>query len=175
MTRAWHENVELIDDNDVPYAIAQGKVSIVDVQLTTAAGAITAGYVLADTQLISAAWSRANDSCGWLESIEIIDVAAQANTAMDVYLLDANVSMGTKNAAVTITGANSLHIIGKVTFLTTDFAALPGQRIATKGNLHIACRPVAGGRSLYLAAVQGSGSPTYGATPPLLRLGFTLD
>lgn len=147
-----------------------GAMQWVDVALSLDTVAYAAGDVLADTQVVASA-VRATDALGVLQSVLVLDEDDQA-AAFDIYFLSANVSMGTENAAPSITDVNARNLLGVVNVAASDYADLGGCRVAFKPNIGMIVKPASGTSDVYVAAVNGSGTPTYTAAGLRLRLGF---
>lgn len=170
-----------IVDPDAPVAVDSG-VRYVEVTLSTDTSAYAAGEVIADTQIVSTAM-RQNDAQGLLQSITVIDQDDQ-KAALYIYLLSANVSMGTENSAPSISDANALEILGPPIFIPSGaydastnpngYYDLGGASIAGRDGVGKAVKPATGTDDLYVAVVNGSGTPTYSATGLKLRLGFLI-
>lgn len=143
--------------------------SFIDVTLTLDTSAYATGDVLADTQVVSNAM-RVADGLGTLQSIVVLDEDDQG-IAFDVVFLSANVSLGTENAAVSITDANARNWLGLVSIAGGDYVDLGGSRVAVKMNLGLVVKPATGTRDLYVGAI-GRGTATYTAAGIKLRLGF---
>jgi hypothetical protein len=132
--------------------------------------AYTAGDVMAATQELPDA-VMLNDLGGMLQTVTVIDGDDQG-AALDIYIMDADVAMGTENGAPNITDANAAAILGKVAVATGDYADLGGVKVAYKGSLSIPIKPANGTRSIYVAVVNGAGTPTYSAAGVVLRFGI---
>lgn len=152
---------------------ALGKTTFIDVTLSLDTSAYAAGDVLADTQVVSNAF-RSQDVGGVLQNVMVIDKDDQG-VAFDIYLLDANVSMGTENAAPSISDADATKIIARIPVASGDYYDLGGVRVADIANLGRALKPASGTSNLYIAAVNGSGTPTFTASGLVLRLGILQD
>lgn len=156
------------DTSDVP---TYGVIQYVEVTLSTDTSAYASGDVIADTQIVAAA-VRANDAKGVLHSLTIIDQDDQ-KALLYIYLLSANVAMGTENAAPSISDANALEILGPpVAIAVADYYDLGGVAIAGKDAIGKVVKPATGTDDLYVAVVNGTGTPTYTASGLKLRLGF---
>lgn len=153
--------------------VSVGDTTVIDVTLSLDTSAYASGDVLADTQVVTNAM-RVNDFGGILQNIVVIDKDDQG-AAFDIYLLDANVVMGAENGAPSISDANAANILCKIPVATGDYYDLGGAKIADMNNLARAVKPAAGTRNLYIAVVNGSGTPTYTASGVVLRLGFGRD
>lgn len=147
-----------------------GNATVVTVALTLDTSAYASGDLLADAQVVTNAM-RANDATGLLTSLVVVDEDDQG-AAFDIYILDANVSLGTENAAPSVSDADARNILARIPVSTSDYADLGGVRIARPSFDPIVVSPASGTRNLYVAVVNGSGTPTYTATGVRLRLGF---
>lgn len=132
--------------------------------------AYTAGDVLAATQELPEVVKQL-DGGAYIDSMTVIDKDDQG-AAFDVYVMNANVSMGTENSAPNISDANAEAILGKIAVATGDYSDLGGVKVATIKNLRIPVVPATGTSSLYVAAVNGAGTPTYTAAGIVLRFGI---
>lgn len=134
------------------------------------ASALGAGDVAAATQELPHA-VKLLDGGGYIDSLTVIDKDDQG-AALDVYVMSANVAMGTENSAPNISDANAEYILGKIAVATNDYSDLGGAKVATIKNLRIAIRPASGTASIYVAIVNGAGTPTYTASGVVLRFGI---
>lgn len=144
----------------------------IDVTLTLDTSAYGAGDVLADTQAVTNA-VRVNGGRAILQSLVVIDEDDQG-AAMDVYLLDANNSLGTENAAPSVSDANARAILGVVSIAAADYKDLGGVKVANIKAIGLALESTGATRDLYLAVVT-QGTPTHTASGVLLRLGLLWD
>lgn len=135
--------------------------------------AYASGDLLADSQEVADAVLE-NDRGGILQTLTVIDKDDQG-AAFDVWITDANVTFGTENSAPSISDANAANILGRIQVTTGDYYDLGGCRVAHLSGLAMPIKPVAGGRSIYVAAVNGTGTPTYTASGVVLRLGILPD
>lgn len=149
-----------------------GNTAFINTALTLDTAIYATGDVLADTQPITGAM-RVADKTGVLQSLVITDEDDQG-IAFDLVFLSGNVSIGTENAAVSITDINSEQILGILSIAATDFIDLGGCRIATKQNIGIIVKPNAGTSDVYVAAIS-RGAGTYTATGIKIRFGFMQD
>lgn len=151
-----------------------GNTSYVDVTLAVDTAIFASGDVLSDRVVITNAM-RVADGTGVLQSITIIDESDQASLAFDLVFLSADVTIGTVNAAVSITDANARSVLGVVSVAASDFADLGTSKVATKSGVGLVVKPVTATRNIYVAAIARS-TPTFAATTDLkLRLGFLQD
>lgn len=151
-----------------------GNTSYVDVTLSLDTAIYGSGDVLADTQIIANAM-RVNNGTGVLQSITLIDQDDQ-KAALSIFLLSANVTMGVENAAPSISDTNALELLGPpIAFATNDYIDLGGVSMAGKDGIGKVVKPATGTRDLFVAVVNGTGTPTYSAAGIKLRLGFLQD
>lgn len=145
-------------------------LSFVDVTMTCDTAILAAGDVITDTATVTNA-VRVNDGLGRLVSVNLIDEDDQG-TAVDLYFMSANVSLGTKNLAPSISDADARNILGFVSIATGDYKDLGGVRVATKTNIWLGVKPAAGTRNIFVSAIVPAGTPTYTVNGLKLRLGF---
>jgi hypothetical protein len=150
-----------------------GTTATVAVTLSLDTSAYASGDVLADTQQVDAAL-RVADGTGVLQSVMVYDQDDQ-KAAMTLYFLQANVAMGTENSAPSITDANSLNILGFLDVAVGDYKDLGGVSVASFKNVGIPLKAVSGTDDIYVAAVNGTGTPTYTASGVKLGLGILQD
>lgn len=63
-------------------------------------------------------------------------------------------------------------MIGWVPVATTDYVDLGGAAVACVRNVGLLCQAGGSTTSLYVAGVNGTGTPTYGASDLVIQLGF---
>lgn|GEM_PF-1663602 len=154
-------------------SIVVGNSGAVAVTLSLDTSAYGAGDLLADTQEVANAM-RVAAGTGGIHSIVLNDKDDQGAELYLVFL-SANVSLGTENSAPSITDANADSILGIVPVYTSDWVDLGGCRIATLTNVGLVVKAATGSTSLYIAAVNGAGTPTYSAAGITMRLGLWRD
>lgn len=154
-------------------SIVVGNSGVVAVTLSLDTSAYGAGELLADTQEVANAM-RVAAGTGGIHSIVLNDKDDQGAELYLVFL-SANVSLGTENQAPSITDANADSILGIVPVYTSDWIDLGGCRIATLTNVGLVVKAVTGSTSIYIAAVNGAGTPTYTAAGITMRLGLWRD
>jgi len=151
-----------------------GQHVVVDVDLTVPTSAIAAGDLLADTQVV-ANIAGAADKCVTIESITLINTDDN-NNAIDLILLTDNVSLGTENAAPSVSGANALAIVGaNVQFTAAGWTDLGTPRVQSVGNLSRVIKPKAGTRDIYIGAVNVSGIVQFASGVVRARIAATRD
>jgi hypothetical protein len=133
------------------------------------------GDVLADTQEMANA-VPANGGSAWIESVVVIDKDDQG-AALDLVFMKTNVSLGTENAAVSISDADAAQILGIVSVAANDFVDLGGVRVATltKGShpkLNVLIEAASDSRSVFVGAIARD-TATYTASGIVLNIGVT--
>jgi len=161
---------ELEDGSVIPFAVG-GHSVVKEVTLSLDTNAYASGDVLAATQEVASAL-RLSGGSGILHSMVVLDKDDQGE-ALDVVFLNANGSIGTENAAVSVSDAVADTIIGVVEVAAGDFVDLANSQIACKSSLGIVLK-VASGTSLYVAAIS-RGTGTYTAAGITLKVGIIQD
>lgn len=149
--------------------ITRGTSQVLDLTLSLDTSAYASGDVLADTQELASA-APVNAGHALLHSLVINDKDDQGQ-ALDVVFLRSNVSIGTENAAVSITDANADEILGIVQVSSSDFIDLGGCRVATLSGLGLVLEAGAATTSVYVAAIS-RGTGTYTASGITMRIGL---
>lgn len=129
--------------------------------LTVDTSQLASGDVIGNTEIMTDVLRNIDDS-GVLLSLTAVDKDDQG-TAIDVIFFDADVSLGTENSAPSISDANSLNILGEVVIEAADWKDMGGARYATKTQKPFGVRAVSGTKSLGIALICRSGTPTYTA------------
>lgn len=161
--------------NSAPVVLSDyGKTVLKSVTMSTDTSQYASGDLIADTQQVDAAL-RVADGKGILQSITIIDEDNQG-AALYVLIMRTSTSMGTENSAPNISDANlTAGLIGIVSVATTDYITLSGAKVAFKGNLGIPIQAVSGTDDIYIAVLNGAGTPTYTASGLEMVLGIQQD
>ena len=139
-----------------------------ELDLTLDTDAYADGDVLAATQEIEDVMG-VNGGAGMIQSVLVHDFSDQAQ-ALDLIFLRSNVSIGTENAAVSVSDANALEVVGVVEVSEDDYVDLANSQVAHKENLGIAFQCAADDKSLYVAAVS-RGDGTYAADGITIKVG----
>jgi hypothetical protein len=128
------------------------------------------GDVLFDWVEIPNAVRRKGD-IGYIKSVTVIDKADQA-TGYELYIASANGTLGTVNAAPSISDANmvanQVQHLGDI--LAAEMKDLGGARVATKQDRALQVQAAAASRSLWIGGRVLGGTPTYGAATDLALL-----
>lgn len=152
--------------------LASGHGDGFEVTLSLDTSAYADGDVLADTQTLTDA-VRVAGGRALLHSLVVIDEDDQKQT-FDLLFFSANRSLGTENAAPSISDANARDFLGSVRVSTGDYLDLGGVAVATVRNVGLFLEAAAGSRDLYLGAIV-RGAATYTASGLRLRLGLLWD
>lgn len=135
-----------------------GNLVTVEVTFTSDTAANATGDVLADTAAILGAVAQSG-SASRLTQITLLDKDDQTAAQVDVVIFRSNVSLGTVNAAPSISDTNALEILGIVQIASGDFVDIGGAKLATK----VLTQPLevapTTGTTLYAALIT-RGSPT---------------
>lgn len=141
-----------------------------DVVLTLDTNIYATGDVLAATQEIEKVFVRGNQVV--LHDIRVLDEDDQGQ-AIDLLFLRSNTSIGAENAAYTPTDAVGREILKKVSIAAGNYVDEGAWQSAYKSLVDgIGCvlQPTTG-KSLFLAAVCRSGTPTYTAAGIRVQFG----
>jgi hypothetical protein len=131
--------------------------------------AYASGDLIADTQELSDVGYRKGQVL-ILKSIHLLDKADQ-KVALYFVFLSAATSLGTENSAPTISDANSDNVLAIVPMAATDYVDLGGTAYGTK-ECSVSLKLPAGSTSLWVAIVNATGTPTYGAADLTGRFAF---
>lgn len=152
--------------NPVPVT---GPFLSVEVTLALDTNAYAIGDVFSNTVEVPGA-VRVAGGRSLLHHIIVYDFDDQG-FGIDLLPLRANVSLGTRNLAPTISDATAINILGYVRIGASDFYDLGGMRVAEAATVGRMVEAAAGSTSIYLGSlVQGAG--TYTASGVKVRLNF---
>lgn len=143
---------------------------VVTVTPTLDTNAYASGDLLFDSTEVAAA-VRANGGHAILESVTIIDKADQG-VAFTLLLANAATDFGTLNSAPDPDDTEAATVIGWVPVATTDYVDLGAARVACIRNIGLLLKAGAATTSVYIAGVNGTGTPTYAASDLVFQLGF---
>ena len=142
----------------------------IDLQLTTDTAIYASGDVLVATVAVPLqGGSVANSVRAKIEQISVIDKDALSG-AFDIVILDDNKSLGTINAAVSISDADSLSVVKVIPVTTYDTLTSSGQtvaRIDLPAPIFVQTQPGSG--SFYIGLISRD-AKTYTASALYLRL-----
>lgn len=135
--------------------------AVVSVTLSLFAEACEAGDLIAETQAVAAAL-RANGGTAILQDVVVID-EDDNGAAFDIYILGATGTFGTEGVAAAPSDAVCRNIQAIIPIATADYKDLGGAKIA-----NVACgklvKAESDSTSLFVAVVNGAGTPTYTAS-----------
>lgn len=104
-----------------------------------------------------------------LTSVLVLDKDDQGQN-LDLVFSSEEITLGTLNAAISVSDADAAKIIGHVS--VTDYKDYINSQIAVEENLGIIMKGVAGSTSLWVGVVCREGTPTYTASGIVIQLGF---
>lgn len=133
------------------------------------ADAYDAGDVVFDTTAITDA-VRVNGGRALLQSLVVADKDDQ-KAQLRLVFLDSDVTLGTADAAPSISDANALKVLGTVEVLAADYVDLGGASVATLRSIGLLLEAASDARDIYVAAFT-SGTPTYTTGGLQLRFGL---
>jgi hypothetical protein len=145
---------------------------VVTVTLTVDTSAYADGDVLADTQTITNAMRIAGGH-GVLQSLQLVDPDAQGQP-LDLYFFSVTHSLGTENAAPTISDADVIDMFGPVAIASSDYGDLGGCKVASVRGIGLMMEADAASRDLYVGAIS-RGTGTYAGGSLTLKLAFLWD
>lgn len=150
--------------------LAVGGLTHINVTPVCDTSAYTAADVLFDRIVVTGA-TKGADALAILDTVTLLDEDDNTAAAITLVFLDADVTLGTANSAVSISDANARSILGFVPIASGDFVDLIGSKAATIRNIGLVVKPAAGTANIYVAAIC-AGTPTQTASGIKLRLGF---
>ncbi len=141
------------------------KAKYVDVTLSTLeTAALADGDIMCVTTEVTGAFTN-NDGTGVIQSIHVLDEADQG-VAFDLVFFSANTSLGTANAAPSISDADARTILGRVRVNAADYIDLGGSRTATLTGVGLGVKSGSGVDDMWVSAIS-RGAPTYAAATDL--------
>ena len=106
------------------------------------------------------------------QSVVVLDGDDQA-VDIDLLFFEASVTLGTLNAAVSISDADAAKCLGAVSLLAAeDVVDLVGSTLYTKTGIGLTLKGAAPSTSLWVGGVVRSGTPTFTALGMKIKLGF---
>lgn len=144
---------------------------IIPVTLSITPQPYGAGDVICDGQEVANAL-RSVGGKAILQSLVLVDKDDQG-AALTIYFLNANTDFGTASIIPNITDTNATNILGWVDVGTGDYKDLGGVRVANGANLrNLGMMLESPDTSIWLAVINGAGTPTYTASGLVLNLGI---
>lgn len=164
------EQVQFQANDEGALLVAQHSADVKDVTLVVDTSILASGDVMVVPQEITGVFRQSAGRIK-LDSIVVLDEDAQG-TAVDLVFSNANLTLGTLNAAISISDADARKITGHVAVAAADFKSYINSQIAVKTGIGLILEAAAGSTSLWVSAVCRSGTPTYTAAGIRLKLGF---
>lgn len=162
-----------LGDGDFVFGVQSGvKAAVLEVAPTLDTSQYADGDVLSDTTEISNAVS-VPAGASLIHSITILDKDDQGG-ALDVVLLRSNVSLGTKNAAVSISDSNAEEILGIVSVEADDYKDLVNSQVVTKEMVGIVVEAGVDETSIFVALISRD-TKIYSASGLVVKLGIAKD
>ena len=147
-----------------------GLVGSPDIAVTVTPTVDTSAYASGDLLFDSAEIANAVRVVGGtclLESVTIVDKADQG-VAFTLVLANAATDFGAANSAPDPDDTECATVIGWVPVATADYVDLGAAKVACIRNIGLLLKATAAATSLYVAGVNGTGTPTYGAASDLV-------
>lgn len=164
---------ELVDVNaaltDTTPTDVIGPVKVTTKVLSVDTAAYAVGDIIADTEAISAAF-RMDDKGGVLTTLTLYDFSDGTACALRVVFLTASTSLGSENAAPSLSDANGLTVPFWVDIPATGWVDWGGYKAYCLTGLTIPVQPIAGTDDLAVAVVSpstASAAPDYVASTDL--------
>lgn len=114
---------------------------------------------------------RTVGGCAFLESVTLLDKADQ-KVALNLVFANAATDFGTLDSAPDPDDTECATVVGIVPVAVADYVDLGGAAVATVKNLHLLLKAGAATTSLWVAGINGAGTPTYTTGALVLQLGF---
>lgn len=154
-------------------AIVMGNIREVDViPVCDTSGAYTAGDVLFDVTEIGNI-VKSTDGYAFLVGLTITDEDDNTAAGVTLHFFSGSATLGTPNAAPSMSDANSRQWLGSVTIASGDWIDIGGVKLASKtigdAGMPLLLVPKSSTRSVYVAATC-AGTPTQTASGIKLRL-----
>lgn len=154
----------------VPVVPANDIDTVITVTPTLDTSAYASGDLLFDaTEVVSAA--HANGAVVTLKSVTVIDKSDQ-KVAFTLLIANAATDFGAPNSAPDPDDAEAATVIGWVPIGTGDYVDLGGAAVACVRNVNLVLKAGAATTNLYIAGVNGSGTPTFRDSDLVFYLGF---
>lgn len=131
-------------------------------QFVTDTNAYSNGDVLTQPLLLENFFD-VEDGVAWIDSLVVQEAADQTAFSFRVFFMDANVSLGTINAAINMSDANAAHILGVIPVATSAAVDAVNGQVYVVPVTPIKVRAVAGTRDLYCQMAVTTGTPTLAA------------
>jgi hypothetical protein len=133
----------------------------VELTFSTDTNAYASGDLIADTQELALVGREAGNIVT-LDSVLLLDKADQ-KVALFLVFLNAAQSIGTENGAPDVTDTNAEKVVGILPIVATDYVDVGGAAVASVRNTGLRLKLADAATSLWVAIVNATGTPTYGA------------
>lgn len=150
--------------------VSRHGANVIDVTLVADTSIYASGDVLSVPAEITSVFRQLGGRIK-LTSVVVLDEDNQG-TAIDLVFFNATATLGTINAAISISDADARKIVGHLSVAAADFKAYINSQVAVKTATELIMEAGAASTSLFIAAVVRSGTPTYTASGLKLKLGF---
>ena len=149
-----------------------GESDLLDVTLVLSTDQYASGDVLVVPQEIAGAM-RVNGGTGVIQSIEVLDKDDQGGI-LDLVFFSESASLGTINAAVSISDTDAALKLGTVEIVAADYVDFINSQSVTIPNVGIGLKAAADSRSLWIGAISRD-TKTYTASGIVLRIFILQD
>lgn len=133
----------------------------VELTFSTDTGPYASGDLIADTQELPLV-GREDGGIITLDSVLLLDKADQ-KVALFLVFLNAAQSLGTENNAPSVSDANAAKVVGVAPVAAADYVDLGDAAVASVRNIGLRMKLADAEDSLFVAIVNATGTPTYGA------------
>lgn len=106
-----------------------------------------------------------------LHSVTVLDAADQ-NIGFELFFASATHTLGTLNAAITVSDADAAKITGNLLFTSADMSDTINSRLYCKRGVGLVLGAAADSTSLWLSGAVRGGTPTYAAASFTIKLGI---
>ena len=152
-----------------------GKLGFPDIVVTVTPTVDTSAYAASDLLFVSTeipSATRVNGGTCILQSVVILDKADQG-VPITLVFSNANANFGAPNSAPSPSDAAAAAVIGHVAIVAEDYVDLGASKVAYAVGFGALMQAGAGTTSIYVAGINGTGTPTYGAASDLVfQFGF---
>jgi hypothetical protein len=166
------ENVSTVQGTPNAYPVdVVGKSAVVPFQMVVDTAEVADEDVMSTATQEIKNFFRVPGGTAFLHSLTVLDVA-DTGIAFDIYLLTAELSLGTANGALAITDQAARSLVnggGLISITSSDLIDIGGARLATIKNIGLLLQAAPNSRSLFISSVS-QGTATYASG--IIRLGF---
>lgn len=107
-----------------------------------------------------------------IDSVTLLDEDDNTAAGLTLVFTTASTTFGTLNSAPNISDANLRNVVGTVAVVAGDWIDCGGAKVACVRNINLPVKAASGATSLYVAGVNGAGTPTFTASGLKLKIGF---